>query len=294
MNATAAATLDTLVCPSCRSDLDRSNGAVRCGGCGSTFALAAGTPILLPASGAPGLPGEVRWSTGLRGSVPPALVRLGDRYRRFLRPALTRKHATRDQIVEFVASVDGPVLNIGSGTKRYGPTVVNLDIAPMDGVDVVGVAEALPFADGSFSGCILQAVLEHVADAEATLAEARRVLVPGGRLMVEIPFIQGFHGSSGDYRRFTEMGLRTELSRAGFEVEASGVAVGPASAMTWVLAEFLALLLSGRSERAYRYARLLTSFVALPLKYADVWLDRHPMAHVIASGVWVRGRRTPD
>ena len=67
--------------------------------------------------------------------------------------------------------------------------------------------------------------------------------------------------------------------------------VGPASAMAWVTAEFLALLLSGRSANAYRVARIVTSWLAAPIKYADRWLDAHPMAYTVASGVWARARR---
>ena len=75
----------------------------------------------------------------------------------------------------------------------------------------------------------------------------------------------------------------------------AGVAVGPASAMAWIAAEYLALLLSGRSARAYRIARVFTTWFAWPLKWSDAWLDRHEMAHVVASGVWAKGvRRRSD
>ena len=43
-----------------------------------------------------------------------------------------------------------------------------------------GSAEALPYADGSFSGIVCLDVLEHVQDLEATIAEIARVLAPGG------------------------------------------------------------------------------------------------------------------
>ena len=41
-------------------------------------------------------------------------------------------------------------------------------------------AEALPYADGSFSAIICLDVLEHVRDLKATIAEVTRVLAPGG------------------------------------------------------------------------------------------------------------------
>jgi SAM-dependent methyltransferase len=252
------------------------------------FPAADGIPLLLPAQGAPAPPAG---PTGARGVLPAVAIRRLERYRRFLRPTTTYKSAAKSQVADFATAfaADSLVLNIGGGSRRYGSNVLNLDIEPMPGIGVIGVAERLPFADESCDGVILQAVLEHVVDENDTLAECFRVLRPGGKLLVEIPFIQGDHPAPGDYRRYTEQGLRQIVERHGFPAEASGVAVGPASALAWVLAEFLALLVSVRSRKLYRLALLGTTFIAWPVKFLDRVLDRHPMAHVIASGVWVIG-----
>lgn len=50
-----------------------------------------------------------------------------------------------------------------------------------------GVAEALPWSDASLDLVVLDNVLEHVQDRERTLAEIRRVLVPGGLLYLVTP-----------------------------------------------------------------------------------------------------------
>jgi ubiquinone/menaquinone biosynthesis C-methylase UbiE len=50
-----------------------------------------------------------------------------------------------------------------------------------------GAAEALPFADATFDLVMLDNVLEHVRDQRRTLAEARRVLAPGGLLYLVTP-----------------------------------------------------------------------------------------------------------
>jgi SAM-dependent methyltransferase len=55
-------------------------------------------------------------------------------------------------------------------------------------VDLRGrVAEALPFDDGAFDLALLDNVLEHVGDPARALAEARRVLRPGGLLWAVTP-----------------------------------------------------------------------------------------------------------
>lgn len=45
----------------------------------------------------------------------------------------------------------------------------------------------LPYADGAFAAVVSSSVLEYVVDLDATLAELRRVLAPGGWLLVTVP-----------------------------------------------------------------------------------------------------------
>ncbi len=52
---------------------------------------------------------------------------------------------------------------------------------------VCGCAERLPFCDRGFDRVVAGDVIEHVGDQPATLAEAHRVLVPGGRLFLASP-----------------------------------------------------------------------------------------------------------
>lgn len=51
----------------------------------------------------------------------------------------------------------------------------------------LGLAEALPFAAGRFDVVLSVHTFEHVRDVPATLAECRRVLKPGGHLVVVFP-----------------------------------------------------------------------------------------------------------
>jgi SAM-dependent methyltransferase len=54
-------------------------------------------------------------------------------------------------------------------------------------VAVRGNAHHLPFPDGAFDFVIASEILEHIPDDNAAIAEAVRVLRPGGRLAVTVP-----------------------------------------------------------------------------------------------------------
>ncbi len=75
--------------------------------------------------------------------------------------------------------------------------------------DRTGDLLALPFADGTFDGVVLTEVLEHCTDPVGAVNQCRRVLKPGGLLLVTSPFLWPEHGVEGEYRdywRFTRHG----------------------------------------------------------------------------------------
>lgn len=73
---------------------------------------------------------------------------------------------------------------------------------------------ALPFAAGSFDTVLLADVLEHLAEPTRLLAELARVLAPGGKLLVMVPFLYNIHEQPHDYYRYTRFALERLLSGA--------------------------------------------------------------------------------
>ena len=202
---------------------------------------------------------------------------------------VTRRSERRVQSLIEKARDDAVILNVGAGHTDYGPRVINLDIFDSGTTSVVASAQALPFPDSVADLVIMQGVLEHVEDADTTLKECIRALRPGGLFYTEMPFLQPYHESPIDLRRATRPGLG-KLCEPLVEVE-SGVHIGPASTVTWILRELTAVLLSGGDPRLHRRINSLVGWVVFPLKYADYFLERAPQFHRIASSCYYIGRK---
>jgi len=74
---------------------------------------------------------------------------------------------------------------------------------------------ALPFKDGEFDTILLSDVLEHVPQPEHLWGEMSRLLAPGGRVIVNVPFYYWLHEQPYDYYRYTEFALRRFVERSG-------------------------------------------------------------------------------
>jgi SAM-dependent methyltransferase len=128
----------------------------------------------------------------------------------------------------------GRILDLGCGTggvlQHLSPfgDAIGLDPAPeaaqycrLRSVPmIVGSGMELPFADASFDAVLALDVIEHVPDDVALLCEARRVLRPGGVLVVTVPALPWLWSAHDDvnhhYRRYTLSTLRGSLRAGGF------------------------------------------------------------------------------
>lgn len=106
--------------------------------------------------------------------------------------------------------IDLPALRASVGPEGrvvgLDPSARLLAAARARGVEaelIVGRADALPFEDGSFDAVRFDRVLTHVGDPDLALAEAARVLAPGGRV----------HASEPDWDTFTLAASDVEATR---------------------------------------------------------------------------------
>ena len=93
------------------------------------------------------------------------------------------------------------------------------------GLDKVrlGAGEELPYDDGTFDLVTALDVVEHMDNDLAGLKEMRRVLRPGGRVLLFVPTFMFLWGLQDDVshhrRRYRLSQLRRVLEKAGFEIE---------------------------------------------------------------------------
>lgn len=84
-------------------------------------------------------------------------------------------------------------------------------------------AEKLPFEDESFDFVTALDVIEHLDDDVAGLREIRRVVAPGGHILIFVPAFMFLWGVQDDVsnhrRRYTLPQLKRVVREAGFEIE---------------------------------------------------------------------------
>lgn len=89
-------------------------------------------------------------------------------------------------------TVPGRILEIGSGIgnlRLHLPDAICTDLFPNPWLDTVCDGYALPFSDHTLSHVILFDVFHHLERPKHFLNEAKRVLNPGGKLLVFEPYI---------------------------------------------------------------------------------------------------------
>jgi SAM-dependent methyltransferase len=133
-----------------------------------------------------------------------------DNVRRFLTVA-GRRHAGAEGLLLDVAPQDH------EGARPFFPLgirVETLDIDPASGCTHIGdlCARNDAIADCAYDYIVCTEVLEHVLQPFDAAREMHRMLRPGGRLFLTVPFNLRVHGPLPDCWRFTEHGLRAVLA----------------------------------------------------------------------------------
>lgn len=196
------------------------------------------------------------------------------------------------------AHARGRLIDIGCGTKPYarflrGRVSAHIGVDRADSIhgtaeiDVIGDALRTGLPAGSADTVLLSQVLEHVEDPAAAIAEAHRLLGPGGKLILSTNFAWHLHEAPRDFFRFSEFGLRHLFELAGFEV----LELRPVAGTWLTIGEEVAYGLRRVASRHLAFAVL-----AIPLGHiaqaVGLLLERVSFDPALSSGHLIVGRKT--
>lgn len=129
-------------------------------------------------------------------------------------------------IKHYSKEFNGKLLDFGCGRKPYRnlfhvDEYIGIDLKREDEwtkqyADVLYDGTVLPFQDHYFDGVLSTEVIEHLPNEELAIQELYRILKPGGRILITVPFVWNEHGVPYDYRRYTSFGISELLKKYGF------------------------------------------------------------------------------
>ena len=146
----------------------------------------------------------------------------------FVNPFFLARRALRRAIQRASSSLEGALLDVGCGSMPYRAlfatdTYIGLKIDSPQArarqvADFFYDGGRFPFENGRFGSVLCNQVLEHVFEPGAFLDEIGRVLAPGGKLLLTVPFVWDEHEQPHDYARYSSFGLKYLLEQRGFVV----------------------------------------------------------------------------
>ena len=148
----------------------------------------------------------------------------------FLNPFFFIRYSYYKNIKRFIPQLKGKLLDFGCGRKPFEDlfTVekyigVDLQNTGHDHkhskVDVYYDGKHLPFDNETFDSLFCSEVLEHIFDADKILPEINRVLKPGAKALITVPFSWIEHETPYDYARYSSFGIKYLLEKNGFKIE---------------------------------------------------------------------------
>lgn len=143
--------------------------------------------------------------------------------------------------------LEGKVLNAGCGDRDISSLlldgkameVINCDIVSSIPGAIICDLSKIPLESESFDSVLCNAVLEHVPHPDVVMSEFRRLLKPGGNLVISVPFLQPYHPTPTDFRRFTFEGIKALADNSLFTITELRSVHSLAQTLGWITWAYL-------------------------------------------------------
>ncbi len=146
-------------------------------------------------------------------------------------------------------NIEGKVLDLGSGIhssyfnfinkKNYKIYYADKFHLKKDNFFKVDLENEIDIQPNFFDNIILFNVLEHIENYKRLIQETKKILKPGGKLELFVPFMHSYHEDPIDVFRPTHFYLNKILSDEGFDVDLVLIGVGPLTVISEILLKYL-------------------------------------------------------
>ena len=125
---------------------------------------------------------------------------------------------TDEAMLKFLPALEGTgtILELGAGSDYYkkfvrqGQPYILSNLVP--GFDMVLDMTKIDLPDNSVDALVSVFALEHLFDFQSAFEEQYRVLAPGGRFLLVVPFMYYYHAAPDDFFRYSASALDKLLS----------------------------------------------------------------------------------
>lgn len=173
------------------------------------------------------------------------------------------------------------ILDVGCGDKPYKHLFAQSEYL---GIEIAGGGhndkekksdqyydgKNIPFGDKIFDVVLCTQVLEHTEDPQGLTKEMYRVLKPGGRIFLTMPFIGNEHEQPYDFWRFTQFAHKKIMHEIGF----TGVEIKPTCKFFSTLGQLTcSFIFESVQVRSTALKLLLSLAILAPIQTLAILLD---------------------
>ncbi|HYE56614.1 MAG TPA: methyltransferase domain-containing protein [Chitinophagaceae bacterium] len=219
----------------------------------------------------------------------------------FINPLYIIRRGLFRHIRNFAPQLKGRLLDFGCGRKPFASLFTVEEYVGVDmeqtghdhtnsKIDVFYDGKHLPFPDASFDSLFCSEVIEHIFNPDEILPEINRVLKPGAKALITVPFCWNEHEVPYDYARYSSFGITHLLSKHGFRV----IELRKSGNFTRVIFQLWALYFFEKLRRFGKAGYIFSLFFIVPINVlGSLVLPLFPVNHSLYFNNIVLAEKVP-